>query len=127
MLDMECGGLEVSGNNVVAPCPSSAQKSKESTPTTAIPEKQPKKLSPSSPQMLKPTPVLTPQKTPKPKGTTLLSKISSPFSSKSSKSKKNSGEPPFRNLCEEPVSPTTEEVVEEENNILHLKPNTLTH
>ena len=118
MLDMECGGPEVSGNNVVTPsCPTAAQKSKESTPTTAIPEKQPKKLPPSSPQMLKPTPVSTPQKTSKPKGTTLLSKISSPFSSKSSKSKKNSGEPPFRNLCEEPASPTTEEVGEEEEGV----------
>ena len=107
MLDMECGGPEVSGNNVIHPsCPTVVQKGKESTPTKAIPENQSKKLPPSGPQMIKPTSVSTPQKTPKPKGTTLLSKISSPFSSKSTKSKRNSGEPPFRNLCEEqPVLP----------------------
>jgi len=115
MLDMEVGGREISGSNVVQPsCPTSAQKDKESCSPTATPEKQPRKPPQSCPQMLKPTSVSTPQKTPKPKSTTLLSKISSPFSSKSSKSKKSSGETPFRDLCKEPVSPSIEEMEEEE-------------
>ena len=118
MLDMESGGAEVSGPNVApSSYPTAAQRGKESSPTS-IPEKQPEKLPPSSPQMLKPTSVSTPQKNQKPKGT-LLSKISSPFSSKSSKSKRHSGsrsrgDPPFSNLCEEPASPSREEVEEEE-------------
>jgi len=119
MLDMEPAGLEVSGSNTVSsPSAPVAQKSKEGTPTT-IPEKQPKKLPPASPPILKPTPASTPPKNTKSKGT-LPSKISSLFTSKSSKSKKNSeADPPFRNLCEEPASPSTEcvpskEAMEEE-------------
>jgi len=111
MLDMESAGLQVSENNdVPSSCAPVAQKSNEGTPTT-IPEKQLKKLAPASPQILKPTqPVSTPQKNTKSKGT-LFSKISSPFSSKNSKSKRNSGaDPSFRNLCEEPASLSTESV-----------------
>jgi len=108
MLDMESGSDIVSSSSAPA-----AQKSKEGTPA-AIPEKQTKKLSPASPQILKPTPVSTPPKNTKSKGT-LPSKISSLFTSKSSKSKKNSEvDPPFRNLCEEPASPSTESVASKE-------------
>ena len=110
MLDME-----TPGQTTPSVTPSAPQRSKASTPR-ATPEKQLKKLLPPSPQVQKPNIVPTPQKNPKPKST-LLSKISSPFS-RSNKSKRTSGsDPPFRNLCEEPASPGADSVqmeVEEE-------------
>ena len=113
MLDME-----TPGQTTASVTPSAPQRSKESTPT-AIPEKQPKKLTTTSPQVQRSNIVPMPQKKPKPKGT-LLSKIASPFS-KSNKSKKTSGsDPPFRNLCEEPASPGADSVqmeVEEEEGV----------
>merc|ERR1719323_2162825 len=107
--------METPGQTTPSATPSAPQRSKESTPT-AIPEKQLKKLITPSPQVQKPNTVPTLQKNLKPKST-LLSKISSPFS-KSNKSKKTSGsDPPFRNLFEEPASPGADSVqmeVEEE-------------
>ena len=113
MLDME-----TPGQTTPSVTPSAPQRSKESTPT-AIPEKQLTKIIPPSPQIQKPNTVPTLQKNLRPKST-LLSKISSPFS-KSNKSKKTSGsDPPFRNLCEEPASPGADSVqmeVEEEEGV----------
>ena len=83
--------------------PSAPQQIRETKPT-AIPEQQPKKLIPPSSQVQKPNIVPKPQKNPK-STSTLLSKISSPFS-KSNKSKKNSGSDPFLlNLYYEPAGP----------------------
>ena len=109
MLDIDCRPEDSGSNNA----PTAPQRSKESTPSSEMPEKQPQKVPPSNLKVTKPTPgpKSTPQKNSKSKGT-LLSKISSPFSSKGSKSKRMSGssagDPPFRNICEEPSNPGSE-------------------